>query len=243
MEHQIWLTAFLNKVLGGAVAAFLVAMGFHVEPAHAIPDYIALELLVIFMLVAVALVLRARLSVEHPGTLQQLVEVAVQFVQGLAKEIIGHGSDRYVTLLGTLGLFIVTCNLLGLIPTLESPTAHIQVTLGCAVMAFLYYNTQGIRHHGALGYLKHFAGPVWWLSFLIFPVELVSNVFRLLSLSVRLYANMFVGGLLEQVFTGLIPIAVPAIMMGLHVFVSCIQAYIFMLLPAVYISIATSEEH
>ena len=91
--------------------------------------------------------------------------------------------------------------------------------------------------------LKHFAGPVWWLAILIFPVEIISNVFRLLSLSVRLYANMFVGSLLEQVFTKLIPIAVPAAMMGLHVFVSCIQAYIFMLLPAVYISIATAEEH
>jgi F-type H+-transporting ATPase subunit a len=243
MEPELWLTGILNKALGGAVASLLGMMGFRVDPAHAIPNYIAMELLAILVLVTTALVLRRSLSVEQPGKLQHIMEVAVEFVQGLCKEIIGHGSERYVAMLATLGLFILTCNVLGLVPTLETPTGKIQVTLGCAVAVFLYYNFQGIRHHGPLGYLKHFAGPVWWLAILIFPVEIISNVFRLLSLSVRLYANMFVGGLLESVFTALIPIAVPSLLMGLHVFVSLIQAYIFMLLPAVYISIATAEEH
>lgn len=243
MEHEIWFTGILNKVLGGAVASLLGALGVHADPAHAIPNYIAMELLAIIVLVTMALALRRVLSVEQPGKLQQSMEVAVEFVRGMGQEIIGHGSDRYIPMLGTLGLFILLCNLLGLIPTLETPTGNIQVTLGCAVAVFLYYNLQGIRHHGLLGYLKHFAGPIWWMAWLIFPVEIISNVFRLLSLSVRLYANMFVGGLLESVFTALIPIAVPTAMMGLHVFVSFIQAYIFMLLPAVYISIATAEEH
>ena len=243
MEHEIWFTVILNKVLGGTVVALLGTMGIHADPAHAIPNYIAMELLAILAIITLALVVRSKLSVEQPGTLQQAMEVAVEFMQNMAKEIIGHGSDRYVPMLATLGLFILTCNLLGLVPTLETPTGNIQVTLGCAVAVFLYYNFHGIRHHGPLGYLKHFAGPVWWLAVLIFPVEVISNFFRLLSLSVRLYANMFVGGLLESVFTSLIPIAVPSLMMGLHVFVSLIQAYIFMLLPAVYISIATAEEH
>ena len=171
------------------------------------------------------------------------MEVAVEFVQNMANEIIGHGSSRFIPLLGTLGIFILLSNVLGLIPTLETPTGAIQVTLGCAVSAFLYYNYQGVRHHGLLGYLKTFWGPIWWVGFLLFPVEIVSNVFRLLSLSVRLYANMFVGSLLEQVFGALIPIAVPSTMMGLHLFVSFIQAYIFVLLPAVYISLSVAEEH
>jgi F-type H+-transporting ATPase subunit a len=171
------------------------------------------------------------------------MEVAVDFVQNLASEIIGHDSNRFVPLLGTLGIFILIANVFGLIPTLETPTGYIPVTLGCAVSAFIYYNYQGVRHHGALGYLKTFWGPIWWVGFLLFPVEIVSNVFRLLSLSVRLYANMFVGKLLEQVFGALIPIAVPSAMMGLHVFVSFIQAYIFVLLPAVYISLSVAEEH
>ena len=249
MEHEIWFTAILNKVLGGLVASLLGVLGIHADPAHAIPNYIAMEVLAILVIVSFAFVLRRSLSVEQPGKVQLTMEVAVEFVQGMGKEIIGHGSERYVPMLATLGLFILTCNVMGLIPTVETPTSHIQVTAGCAVAAFLYYNFHGIRHHGLLGYLKHFAGPVWWLAILIFPVEILSNVFRMLSLSVRLYANMFVGGLLESVFTklmisiGVIPIVVPSLMMGLHVFVSFIQAYVFMLLPAVYISIATAEEH
>jgi F-type H+-transporting ATPase subunit a len=243
MEHDIWFTRALNEVFGGPVAALLAMMGFQVDPAHSIPNYIAMEVLAIIVIVSIALVVRRKLSLEQPGKLQQAMEVVVEFTQGLGQEIIGPGSERYVAMLGTLGLFILLCNVLGLIPTLETPTGQIEVTLGCAVAVFLYYNYQGIRHHGPLGYLKHFAGPIWWMAWLIFPVEIVSNVFRLLSLSVRLYANMFVGNLLETVFGELIPIAIPSLMMGLHVFVSLIQTYIFMLLPAVYISMATAEEH
>ena len=202
-----------------------------------------MEILVFLALIVGALILKAGLSIETPGKFQQLIEVAVEFVQNVANEIIGHESSRYVALLGTLGFFILFSNILGLIPTLETPTGAIQVTLGCAVATFLYYNYQGVRHHGPLGYLKSLWGPIWWIGFLLFPVEIVSNLFRLLSLSVRLYANMFVGKLLEQVFGAFVPIAVPAAMMGLHLFVSFIQAYIFILLPAVYISLSVAEEH
>jgi F-type H+-transporting ATPase subunit a len=161
----------------------------------------------------------------------------------MCEEIIGHGSGRYVAMLVSLGVFVVLCNLLGLIPTLQTPTAHVQVTLGCAVAAFLYYNFQGVRQHGVLGYLKHLCGPMLAIGFLMFPIEVIGNLGRLLSLSVRLYANMMVGDLLEAVFGALVPVLVPVIFMALHIFVSLLQAYIFMLLPAVYISMAVSEEH
>ena len=244
MEHEIWFAALLNKLLAGILTPGLTVL--HVapaDPAHPIPNYIAMEILVLSTILAGALLLRRRLSVETPGKYQQLMETVVEFVQNLAEEIIGHGASRYVALLGTLGLFIVICNVFGLIPTLETPTGHIQVTLGCAVSAFLYYNYQGLRQHGALGYMKTFWGPVWWLGFVLFPVELISNMFRLLSLSVRLYANMFAGKLLEEAFGAMLPVILPATMMALHVFVSFVQAYIFMLLPAVYISLAVAEEH
>ncbi|MGH9402009.1 MAG: F0F1 ATP synthase subunit A, partial [Terriglobia bacterium] len=149
----------------------------------------------------------------------------------------------YVALVGTLGLFIILCNLMGLIPTLESPTAHGPVPLGCAVLVFLHYNYQGIRHHGLLGYLKHLCGPMMAIAILMFPVEVFSNVLRLLSLSVRLWANMLVGGMLESIFTKLVPIALPAVFMALHAFESLLQAYIFMILPLLYISLAVAEEH
>jgi len=244
MEHEIWFTAILNKLLAGVLTPGLAALGVPpADPAHPIPNYIAMEILVVALILVGALLLRQGLSVETPGKFQQLMEVVVEFLENMANEIIGHGATRYVPLLGTLGIFIVLCNVMGLIPTLDTPTGHIEVTLGCAVAAFIYYNFQGFRQLGVGGYLKTFWGPIWWLGFLLFPVELISNAFRLLSLSVRLYANMFAGKLLEESFGAMLPVVLPATMMALHLFVSFIQAYIFVLLPAVYISLATSEEH
>jgi F-type H+-transporting ATPase subunit a len=244
MEHQIWFTAILNKLLGGVVTPLLVKIGqAPSDPAAPIPDYVAMQVLVVFLLVVGVVILRRSLSVENPGKFQQVMEVVVQFVQGMSEEIIGHGSGRYVAMLGTLGLFVLLCNLLGLIPTLQTPTGNIHVTLGCAVAAFLYYNFQGFRQQGVIGYLRHLCGPMLGIAILMFPIEVIGNLGRLLSLSVRLYANMMVGDLLETVFGGLVPILVPAVFMGLHAFVSLLQAYIFMLLPAVYISLAVSEEH
>jgi F-type H+-transporting ATPase subunit a len=244
MEHELWFTAILNKILGGPVSALLASLGHPAgNVAHPIPNYLAMEILVILVILIGAILLRRRLSVENPGTFQQSMEAVVEFVRDMNEEIIGHGSSRYLAMIGTLGIFIGLCNVLGLIPTLQTPTGHIEVTLGCAVAAFLYYNFQGVRHHGIFGYLKHLCGPVMMMAIIMFPIEVVGNVGRLLSLSVRLYANMFVGDILEAVFTGLIPIAAPAVFMALHLFVSVLQAYIFMLLPAIYISMAVSEEH
>jgi F-type H+-transporting ATPase subunit a len=244
MEHQLWFTAFLNNLLGGVITPLLVKIGqTPSDPARPIPNYVAMEILVVILIVVGAVFLRMRLSVENPGEFQQVMEVVVQFTRDMAEEIIGHGSARYVAMLATLGIFVLLCNLLGLIPTLQTPTSHIQVTLGCAVAAFLYYNFHGFRQHGVIGYLKHLWGPMLLIGFLMFPIEIVGNLGRLLSLSVRLYANMMVGDLLEQVFGALAPILVPAVFMALHIFVSVLQAYIFMLLPAVYISLAVSEEH
>ncbi len=244
MEHELWLTALMNKFFGGAVTSLLVKIGFPpADAVHPIPNYIAMELVVIVMILILATWLRSRLSVENPGKFQQAMELVVEFTQNMTDEIIGHGGRRYVTMLGTLGIFVTLCNLLGLIPIFKTPTAHIQVTLGLAVVAFLYYNLQGFRQHGVAGYLKHLCGPLLALAIIMFPIEVLGNLGRMLSLSVRLYANMMVGDLLEKVFGGLIPIAVPVVFAALHIFVSILQAYIFMLLPAVYISMAVSGEH
>lgn len=244
MEHELWFTALLNKLLGSGFTAMLVKIGLPpADPARPIPNYVAMEILVILVILGGALLLRRRLSVENPGRFQQAAEVVVEFTQGLVDDIIGPGGRRYVAMLATLGIFILLSNLLGLIPTLQTPTAHYQVTAGCAVAAFLYYNFHGFRHHGVLGYLKHLCGPMMGIAIVMFPVEVISNLFRMLSLTVRLWANMLVGDILEGIFTGLVPIAIPALFMALHVFVSFMQAYIFMLLPAVYLSFAVSEEH
>ena len=254
MEHKIWFTILLNKLLAWVVTPFLTALGFApADAANPIPDYLAMQVLVVLVVVGVALVLRGKLSVENPGKLQQIAEEIVGFANSTADEIIGHGATQYTAMLGTLFVFVALCNMMSLIPTLAvpnsalqietSPTGLIQTTLGCAVVAFVYYNYQGIRHHGAIGYLKHLCGPLMAIALIMFPIEILGNLGRLLSLSVRLYANMLVGGILERVFGALIPIGVPVIFMALHLFVSLLQAYIFMLLPAIYISMAVSEEH
>ena len=242
-EHELWLTALLNKLIGGPLALLLIKLGFHPDTGHPIPNQIAMELLVIALILIGALILRPRLSVENPGKFQQMMEVVVEFTENMTDEMIGPGGRRYVTLIGTLGIFVALCNLLGLIPTLGTATASIDVTLGCALVCFLYYNYHGFRQHGIVGYLKHLCGPMMAIALLMFPIEVFSNAFRLLSLSVRLWANMLVGDLLEGIFTGLIPIVVPALFMALHIFVSLLQAYVFMILPAVYISMAVEEEH
>lgn len=254
MEHQIWFTAVLNKLLAWLVTPVLTALRVPpADAAHPIPDFLAMQVLVILTLVAVALILRARLSVENPGKLQHVAEEILMFANSTAEEIIGHGGGRYVAMLGTLFVFVAMCNLLSLIPTLGvpdaalkievSPTGLIQATLGCAVAAFLYYNYHGLREHGVIGYLKHLCGPMMAIAIIMFPIEVIGNLGRLLSLSVRLYANMLVGGVLERVFGAMIPIGVPVVFMALHLFVSLLQAYIFMLLPAIYLSMAVAKEH
>jgi F-type H+-transporting ATPase subunit a len=139
-------------------------------------------------------------------------------------------------------LFILLCNLLGLLPGFISPTAKPWVPLGVAVLTFLYYHYQGLREQGAR-YFKQFLGPLWWIAPLMLPIEIVSHLARILSLTVRLYANMFAGDMVTLVFFSLVPVALPAVFLGLHLGVSLIQAYIFMLLAMIYLGQATSDAH
>ena len=154
-----------------------------------------------------------------------------------------HKSHHYLTFFGTIFLFILTSNLIGLIPIFESPTTNASVTAGCAFATFAYYNLAGVIAQGPLRYLAHFCGPMWQLAILMFPIEVVSHLARLLSLTVRLYANMFAGEQVTLVFLSLTKFIGPVIFMGLHVFVGAIQAYIFMLLTMVYVGSAVAHDH
>jgi F-type H+-transporting ATPase subunit a len=180
--------------------------------------------------------------VEKPGILQHTMEGIHGFISGLGNEIIGHGHERFDSYLIVLGVYILICNLIGLIPGFESPTAIPSVPLGCALVTWFYYHTQGIRING-LGYVKHFMGPVWQLSWLMFPIEVISHLARVMSLTVRLFANVFAGDMLTLAFFSLVPIGVPVIFLGLHLGVSIIQTYIFVLLATVYLSEAAAHEH
>jgi F-type H+-transporting ATPase subunit a len=195
---------------------------------------------------------RTRLSVERPGGLQHTMEAIYGFVGNMADEVIGHHSSKYVPYLITLGMFILCCNLIGLVPGLESPTAVPIVPLGCALLTWFYYHYEGVKTNGPVGHLKHFIGPQdkdipwyirWFLPILLFPIEIFSHLARIMSLTVRLFANMFAGEMVTLVSFSLIPLGLPLVPEGLHTFVSLIQTYIFVLLACVYLGEATAQEH
>lgn len=241
--HQLPFTALLNKLLAGPVTAMLTALGLHVRhPEAPIPNYVAMQVFVVLFAFLLFIVVRSRLSVDKPGLLQQMFEGMDSFIAGQGREIIGHHYKPYVSYVVSLGIFILFSNLLGLVPAFESPTAVPSVPLGCALVTWFYYHVQGLRANG-FGYIKHFMGPVWWLAPLMLPIEIFSHLARILSLTIRLFANIFAGDMVTLVFFSLIPIGIPIIFLLLHVGVSFIQTYIFVLLATVYLSEATAHEH
>ena len=202
-----------------------------------------MQIMVALIVVVVFAILRPKLSVDRPGRMQHVFEIVYQFMGGQADEVVGHGGRQYLHLFTTIFLFVLLGNLVGVIPTLESPTMFPPVPLGIALVTFGYYNLMGFKAHGVGGYLKHFAGPMPLMAPLMIPIEIISHCSRLLSLTVRLYANMFAGEQVTLVFLGLVPLVVPAVFMGLHVFVSFLQAFVFALLTMIYVSGAVSHEH
>jgi F-type H+-transporting ATPase subunit a len=243
MPEQLWFTEILNRLFGPAVNGLLNTLGIHPRyPQAPIPNSLGMEVLVCLFLVIVFLIVRASLSVDRPGALQHTFEGVVGFIEGQSHEIIGPHSEGHTPFLVSLALFILFCNLIGLIPGFESPTALPVVPLGCAIVAFLYYHAQGFKHAG-VKYLAHFAGPMPALAPLMVPIELISHLARVLSLTIRLYANMFAGDMVTLVFFSLVPLGVPIFFLGLHLGVSFLQTYIFVLLTTVYLAGAVAEEH
>ena len=276
MEEQVKLvTRFLNDYFGPFALSILQAL--HIRPHHSdlpIPQQVAMGLLVLVIGTIFALILRSRLSVERPGALQQIAELLITNplgfgIRDLLVENTGHEGTKYVAFVGSISIFILISNLMGIFPFLAPPTGVVTVPLACAILTFLYFNWQGIRHHGVAGYMGTFAGSPhdlggWLLAVLLFPVELISTTARLLSLTVRLWANMFASDLIYGIFLGLLaggatfgwskspvlgvilgifPATIPVAFLGLHVFVSVVQAYVFTVLPSVYLGLATAEEH
>jgi|HubBroStandDraft_4_1064222.scaffolds.fasta_scaffold07544_9 F-type H+-transporting ATPase subunit a len=243
MPEQLWVTAFLNKYLAGVANAILGLFHLHSpHPEAPITNYVAMQLVVFVLLVLVFAAVRSRLSVENPGNLQHVFESIDSMINQQGHEVIGHGYERYTNYLVTLGIFILTCNLIGLIPGFEAPTAVPSVPLGFAVVTWFYYHYQGIREK-RFGYIKNFMGPIPAVAPLLLPIEIFSHLARVMSLTIRLFANMFAGDMVTLVFFSLFPIAIPVVFMLLHVGVSIIQTYIFVLLAAVYIAEAVSHEH
>ena len=182
----------------------------------------------------------------------------------LDENIPHHAGRKFIPLVGSVSVFVLVCGLLGVVPTLSSPTGEKTVPLACALLTFVYFNYQGLRSHGLGGYIKQFAGPDLFLAPLLLPVEIISTTARILSLTVRLWANMFSSELIYVIFLGLLlrptiavwgrfpaaavvigifPALIPIAFIGLHLFVAIIQTYVFTVLPAIYLGIAVAKEH
>jgi F-type H+-transporting ATPase subunit a len=241
---ELWITRLFNDYLAGIGNAMLSVVGVHAEnPARPWANFITMQILVALAIIVLFAILRPRMSVDRPGKLQHTFELVYNFLYGQSEEQVGHHGSHYLAFFGTIFLFILFANLIGIIPGFESPTMVPSVPAGCALATFAYYNFVGVKANGLFTYLKHFAGPMPLLAPLMIPIELISHSARPLSLTIRLFANMYAGEQVTIVFLGLTYFLVPALFMGLHIFVSFLQAYIFTLLTMMYVAGAVAHDH
>jgi F-type H+-transporting ATPase subunit a len=247
LEHELWIVQAANAVFGPAVNAFLGLFGYHAaDPAKVIPNYLVMVYLIVAVLIALALVLRARLSVENPGKLQIVFEDLVGGLRGMLEDIVGPKGPNFIALVGTVGAFILLSNLAGLVPGLMAPTSSINVTLGCAITVWVYYHYHGIRTQGIFAYVKHFAAPPGapvFIAPIMFPIEVISHFSRVLSLSLRLFGNIFGEEMVIAILFSLVPFLLPVPMMFLGIITASLQAFIFVMLTMIYLGGAVAAEH
>jgi len=271
VEHSSPITHFVNHYFGWIAMAILNTLHQKPEnPELPIPQHIVMSILMILLVTLVVIVLRLRLSVEKPGALQQVAEALLTNpmkigIRDVLDDAAGHHARSFIYFVGSISLFVLFSNLMSLFPIFSAPTSEKTVPLACASLTFIYFNYQGIRHVGAAHYFKNFAaGTPIWIAWLILPLELISTCARVLSLTVRLYANIFASDMIYLIFVsllsglaswgwskspvigvafGVFPALIPLVFIALHLLVAFIQAFIFTALPSVYLGLATAEEH
>ena len=216
----------------------LIAMG--------IQYYVAFSRVDIAFIIIISLMARRSMSLVPTGV-QNVVEVVVEYILDLAETSIGHMGRFFLPLLGTLFIYILVCNFLGLLPGFEAPTGNLNTTVSLAIPVFLATHYYGIKIH-KFSYIKHFLGPIRSfvalpLMLLMFFIELVGHLARPLTLSVRLFGNMMAKHMLLLILLGLTPWLVPIPILTLGVLVSVVQALVFTLLTALYLAGAVEEAH
>jgi F-type H+-transporting ATPase subunit a len=215
------------------------ALGIHVPP-HL--DHVFMAWVVMILLVVPCFLATRRLK-PVPAPLQNVLEFLVETLQGFLETIIGPKGGQYLPLIGSLALFILTCNLLGLVPGFKSPTSNLNTTVACALVVFFSTHIIGIRRHGLFRYLKRFIGPIWWLAPIMVPIELIGHLARPISLSVRLFGNIFGEDAVLLILLYLVPLLIPLPAMLLAIFTGVIQTFVFVMLSMVYIAGAEEADH
>jgi F-type H+-transporting ATPase subunit a len=245
LEHSLFIVELINKLLSRPLSSLLAFMGIEVaHPEHLIPDYVVMSLIAAGLLM-LFFSLSSKKPQLIPSRIQSVMELIIQFFEGLLSDLIGKDGKKYLPLVGTIGLFILTCNLMGLVPGFMSPTSKLNVTAGCALTVFIYYHWQGIKSQGLFKYMKHFMGPIPLLAPLMVPIEIISHFSRPLSLSMRLFGNIFAEELLILIMASIIPFLLPLPFMAIAIITAVVQAYVFVLLSCIYIAgaVAHEEEH
>jgi F-type H+-transporting ATPase subunit a len=244
LEHSLYIVELANRVFGRAVASLLGLLGIKVaDPLHVIPDYVVM-VVIVFAVLAVVFTLASRKLTLVPSRRQSVLEMVFGMFEGLVTDTVGPEGRKYLPVIGTVGLFIFSANLIGLVPGFMSPTSKLNVTVGCALVVFFYYHAQGVRAQG-LKYFKHFLGPIPALAPLMVPIEIISHFSRPVSLSMRLFGNIFAEELLIVIMASIIPFLLPLPFMAVAIFTSVIQAFVFVLLACIYIAgaVAHEEDH
>jgi len=236
------LVDLFNKIFGKPLAALFGSVGIEVKnPEHFVPDYIVMSLIVaVFLILFFGLASRKLTLI--PSKRQSILELIIQTFESLIVDTIGEQGKKYLPLVATVGLFIFCCNILGLVPGFMSPTSKLNVTVGCALAVFVYYHWQGIRSQGFLKYLKHFTGPSPLLAPFLLPIEIISHFSRPVSLSVRLFGNIFAEELLIVVIASIFPFILPLPFMAVAIFTAIVQAFVFVLLSCIYLAGAVTHE-
>lgn len=213
---------------------------------NAIPWYTVMFFIACILSVVIIWILKGKLSESEPGHGQQTLEVSVLAIRNMLEDIIGPHGLKYFPVVLTFAVLILVSNLMGLFPLFMSPTAATSVTFALGLSSFLYYNYIGISENGIVSHLKHLGGPVWWIAWLIFPIELISNLIRPFSLGIRLFGNLFADEQVMATLSGLAPPLTwfaPILLMPLSVFVALIQTFVFILLSQLYISEVSHAPH
>ena len=232
IEHPSIVAALINQVLG--------LFGIHA------PDHLVFVGLITLIILAIGLAIRSTLSVENPGKFQIVLEDIVSFLAKSLEDQMGANGRKFLPLLGTLFVFILIGNLMGQVPGLGSPTSNINVPFACAITLWLYYHWQGIRAHGPVSYLKHFAvmpGVPIVMAPMIFVIEIISHLSRVLSLTLRLFGNIFGEHLVVLILASLVPFIAPLPIQFLGLIVGPLQAFIFFVLGTIYLTAATTVDH
>ncbi len=252
-EHASFLTLILahfkdtlehnTSLLGASIVGNVPPTWHSFEP-------LAASLFVFALVIVLAVVARSRLANADEAvipddtlTLRTFVEAFLSFFYDLAKSAMdADRAKRYFPLIGTAATFVFFSNVLALIPGMPVATSNLNVTLGCGIVVFLWFNAYGLMTNG-WSYVAHLAGPKWWLAPLIFPIEVISLCVRPITLGVRLMINMAVDHLIPGLYMGLIALLVPIPLMLLGILVVVVQTMVFTLLTCVYIGLATEHAH